>query len=112
MEATLQQLAQLSSELVDGLESREHEELEEYMLQRSRLFQLLMEWEPTTAEKARYQELVARMLEMDGRIVSRMTQLRDEAESELNKISRGRTVKNTYDSAPQYYDSQFFDKRK
>ncbi|WP_270166211.1 flagellar protein FliT [Paenibacillus sp. SYP-B4298] len=112
MEATLQQLAQLSSELAEGLESREPEELEEYMLQRGRLFQQLMDWEPTAAEKVRHKELVAHILELDKQIASRMEQLRDEAETELNKISHGRTVKNTYDTAPQYYDSQFFDKRK
>lgn len=108
MEATIRLLTQLSSELIERLEKAELEEVSDYMRERDAIFLQLQQMRPSPAQAAELRPAVERILTMDAEIVGRMMQLRAEARNELDKVSNGRTAKNTYEDSYGYEQESFF----
>ncbi|MCA0757561.1 hypothetical protein KP806_21090 [Paenibacillus sp. N4] len=112
MQQHLQRLVQLSSELVRNLDGCGMEEIEAYMEERGRIFVRLKQFTPDSASAHQNRELVASMIQMDRVITGRMMNLRDEANRELNKLSRSKRTKAMYDSGPYGDESLFFDTKR
>ncbi|MCK9858069.1 MULTISPECIES: hypothetical protein [Paenibacillus] len=112
MEALLQRLILLSSNLVERLDSADLEQFDEYMRQREELF-LELEQLVVPAEQMAVLRLEAdRLISIESVIVARMVTLRDEARQQWDKIQQGRRSQARYDSAYGGGDSLFFDARR
>ncbi|WP_424766662.1 hypothetical protein [Paenibacillus sp. sgz302251] len=112
MEALLNQLNQLSSELIARLDNSKLEDMERYMQEREMLFAELQQLPPVREHDTDTRALVLRITEMDAVIKGRMTVLRNEANHEINKINIGKQSKSKYDSGSYGDDSLFFDTKR
>lgn len=112
MEALLNKLIQLSSNLVGQIGSCELEELDVYMEEREKLFDELHQFTPGSDQVAAYRPLVELIEKQDAVITGRMTVLRNEANHEIDKINRGKRSKSMYESSSFGDDSLFFDTKR
>ncbi|MBH5320627.1 flagellar protein FliT [Paenibacillus sp. GSMTC-2017] len=109
METYLNQIIQLSSNLLEKIESSDLETFEAYTEQRDELFAKLQELTPTKEQVEKLQPLVRQIQSQDTIIVSRMTQLQQEASDELNKLKVSQRSRSMYESSVGNDDSMFFD---
>jgi hypothetical protein len=112
MDELLKQLEQLSNDLLLNFQMVTFEDIADFMEQRDEIFNELQYVEISAIDKLKYKGLIDRILSYDPIIVSKMEQLKAEAQKELNKVSSGRMQKNAYDSEHQPADSLFFDQKK
>ncbi|MDQ6422497.1 hypothetical protein RB620_23990 [Paenibacillus sp. LHD-117] len=82
------------------------------MEMRNLLFDELQQMKPTHEQRATLKPLVDHIQIQDHVIVSRMVQLYEDANVELNKINRGKRSKTMYESAAYGEDSLFFDAKR
>lgn len=108
MEQHLQQLEQLSYDLVQSLETSGEEKLEQYMYERDRIFGELQTRKPTAQEVEQCSRIVRRILAMDREIMRRMGALKDEAEDQLARRSQARITKRGYGDEDDYQESSYF----
>ncbi|MBD2868419.1 hypothetical protein [Paenibacillus arenilitoris] len=112
METLLQRLNQLSSELVSNLRGSVLEEIDAYMEERDRIFaELERLGPPSSSQVAEHRQQVERLFAMDRIIIGRMTELRDEANREIDKLNKGKRSKMLYESS-YGDDSLFFDRKR
>ncbi|MCM3628116.1 hypothetical protein M3194_12140 [Paenibacillus glycanilyticus] len=112
MEALLQRLIQLSSNLVERLDNADLEQFDEYMRQREELFKELEQMELPMEQMTVLRLEADRLISMESVIVARMVTLRDEARQQWEKIQQGRRSQARYDSAYGGGDSLFFDAKR
>lgn len=112
MEALLKQLTQLSSNLIERLDSCELEDIEIYMQERDVIFADLQRIAQPHEQVTAFRPHILRIAELDTVITGRMTELRDEANDEINKINRGKRSKSIYESTSYGDDSLFFDTKR
>ncbi len=112
MEAIIESLNQLSSSIVDQINSCDVELLEAYMDQRNLLFDELKacSWSPEQVEAVRPQ--IENIRQLDKVIIGRMTQLLEEADHELKKFNKAKLSKVAYESGGYGEDSLFFDTKR
>ncbi|GLX70894.1 hypothetical protein [Paenibacillus glycanilyticus] len=112
MEALLQRLIQLSSNLVERLDNADLEQIDNYMQQREELFRELEQLVVPAEQMAVLRQEADRLISIESVIVARMVTLRDEAKQQWEKIQQGRRSQARYDSAYGGGDSLFFDARR
>jgi len=88
VEALLKQLIHLSSSLMERLSGCGIEDIETYKQERDLIFAELQQLNPSPDQAAALRPQVLRIAEMDTVITGRMTELRDEAKREMDKINR------------------------
>jgi hypothetical protein len=112
MEALLQRLIQLSSNLVERLDNADLEQFDEYMRQREELFKELEQMEAPVEKLAVLRLEADKIISSESVIIARMVILRDEARQQWDKIQQGRRSQAKYDSAYGGGDSLFFDAKR
>lgn len=112
METLLNKLNQLSSNLIERLDSCEMEELVLYMEERDNLFAKLQETPPDREQVTTFRPLVEIILKQDVVIMGRMMVLRNNANLEIEKINIGKRSKSMYDSNSYGDESMFFDTKR
>jgi hypothetical protein len=112
MEALLQRLIQLSSNLVERLDNADLEQFDEYMRQREELFKELEQMEAPVEKMAVLRLEADKIISSESVIIARMVTLRDEARQQWDKIQQGRRSQAKYDSAYGGGDSLFFDAKR
>ncbi|MGO4110614.1 hypothetical protein [Paenibacillus sp. YAF4_2] len=112
MEALLQRLIQLSSNLVERLDNADLEQFDEYMRQREELFKELEHMEAPVEQLAVLRLEADKIISSESVIIARMISLRDEAKQQWEKIQQGRRSQAKYDSAYGGGDSLFFDAKR
>lgn len=112
MEALLQRLIQLSSNLVERLDNADLEQFDEYMRQREELFKELEQMEAPMEKMAVLRLEADKIISSESVIIARMISLRDEAKQQWDKIQQGRRSQAKYDSAYGGADSLFFDAKR
>ncbi|CAM3349843.1 hypothetical protein PALU110988_17915 [Paenibacillus lupini] len=112
MEALLQRLIQLSSNLVERLDNADLEQFDEYMRQREELFKELEQMEAPVEKLAVLRLEADKIISIESVIIARMVTLRDEARQQWDKIQQGRRSQAKYDSAYGGGDSLFFDAKR
>ncbi|RCW44808.1 hypothetical protein [Paenibacillus prosopidis] len=112
METLLLRLIQLSSKLIERIDSCKLEDIEVYMQERDIVFAELQQLIPAPDQVAAFRFEISRITEMDTIITGRMTVLRNEANHEIDKINRGKRSKSMYESASYVDDSLFFDTKR
>ena len=112
MEALLKQLIHLSSSLMERLSGCGIEDIETYKQERDLIFAELQQLNPSPDQAAALRPQVLRIAEMDTVITGRMTELRDEAKREMDKINRGKRSKSMYESGSYGDESLFFDTKR
>jgi hypothetical protein len=112
MELLLQRLIQLSSDLIKQLEKCKLEDIEAYMEERNLLFADLQQLSLTPDQAVGFHLLGEQIQKQDSVIIGRMTELRVEADQEIDKLNKGKRSKSMYESASYGDDSLFFDKKK
>lgn len=112
MEMLMQRLIQQSSKLNERIYICELEDIEVYMQERDVIFAELQQLNPSPDQVAALRPLVLRIAELDTVITGRMTELRNEASQEIDKINRGKRSKSMYESGSYGADSLFFDTKR
>ena len=112
METLLKQLNQLSSNIIERLASCELEDIESYMEERDALFAELQQHASQASPSAELRSLIASIQQQDKVITGRMTELRDEANAELDKLNKSKRTRSVYDSDTYNNDGMFFDTRR
>ncbi|WP_168123420.1 hypothetical protein [Paenibacillus sp. HB172176] len=112
MEAQLNKLIQLSSNLIEKMESSDLQSIEEYMTQRDKLFADLQQLPVERYEADALQPLIERITKQDSVIIRTMAALKHAAFVEIEKINRGKRSKSVYESSSYGDDSLFFDRRR
>jgi len=112
MDKLLMRLEKLSNDLLNHFQTVTFEDLTSFMEEREVLFQEFDELEVQPADKVKYRDVVQRIVGLDPIIITKMEQLKKEAERELTKVSSGRIQKNAYDGEHPMVDGVFFDQKK
>lgn len=112
MEKLLQQLSNLSSDLIAQLDSCTVDEIEEYMEQREQIYVELRAMVDKGVETTDEVSALAYTLRsQDATIVARLKELRREAAVELGRINQGKRSRQAYDTSAGSDDGLFFDTR-
>ncbi len=112
MDNLLMRLEKLSHDLLQHFQTVSFEELTVFMETREELFEEFDQLEVLPSDKLMYRDIVTRIVSLDPIIISKMEQLKKEAERELNKVTSGRMQKNAYDGEHHMADGVFFDQKK
>ncbi|QGQ93534.1 hypothetical protein EHS13_00640 [Paenibacillus psychroresistens] len=112
MDNLLIRLEKLSNDLLQHFQAVSFEELTSFMEEREAIFNEFDNLEVLPSDKIKYRDIVNRIVGLDPIIVTKMEQLKKEAEQELNKVTSGRLQKNAYDGEHHLADGIFFDKKK
>lgn len=111
MDKWVEELQDMTIQMVEGLEEATYEDLERFVEKRGALIDRLSEFKASQSVKEQYAESVKRLLQYDAIILNRMSQLKEEADSSIVKINNANTQRSAYD-AVYSSDSLFFDRRK
>ncbi|MGM0884181.1 MAG: hypothetical protein ACQEXQ_24475 [Bacillota bacterium] len=82
------------------------------MQERDVIFADLQRLTPPLDQVAAFRPHILHIAELDTVITGRMTELRNEANDEINKINRGKRSKSMYEAASYGDDSLFFDTKR
>lgn len=111
MDDLINQLELLTHELVGRLNEANDEDLTHFIEQREIIIQQILKAAAPTKIQGVYRARLECILKFDAVLGARMTELRDLATIELNKVSRARLQKTGYE--PDFhYDGVLFDKKK
>ncbi|TBL73018.1 hypothetical protein [Paenibacillus thalictri] len=104
----IEKIEQLTQRLLDSLEIVEYEQYVLFIEQREVLITLMGEefiHEETLASRIR------NVVQADQVILKKMISLKEQAQQELNKITRNKTKQSMYDADSSYSSSVFFDRK-
>ncbi|WP_284643294.1 flagellar protein FliT [Paenibacillus silviterrae] len=111
MDDLITQLETMTKGLVERISLAEMEDMEEFVTQRDFLISRIVSIQLPLEERAVYFERINMISGFDSLILSRMNQLKVEAQAGLQKVNLGKVQRGAYEVA-YTPDSIFFDRKK
>ncbi|WP_308636638.1 hypothetical protein [Paenibacillus silvisoli] len=109
----LNQLEQLTLQIIEDIHETTAEQIEDFLEQRERMIGDICAQFDRLSDVTVYREQVSRILSHDSRIVGRMEELKNEASQGLDKFNRARVQRNAYSGGGgSFGESFFFDEKK
>jgi hypothetical protein len=111
MDKLIEELENLTLTGLAELPSMLNEQLTEFMEQRTKIIDILLQHTPSQNEKLLYIERLEAILSHDTSFIAKMNFFKEEAQDQLNKIEASRKQRKIYDSG-YIGESYFIDKKK